>query len=253
MRQLFAILRIITFISAAFMVLYGKIFYDYEIKGFEHIPPNGPLLLIYYHGILPMDMILFPFVVYLRDRRIVYSVVENSFESIPYLNRLTNRFAFLGPLERCIRVLNDGNLLQISPGGMREAMYSSDKTYELIWSKRKGFAKAAKEAEVNIVPVFTTNIRHLAWTFDWIQRLLRPLYEKTRIPMVVFLGGFPVKLTTYIGEQIFWDYGETDQELATKTRLAVEEQIKRYQKLPLSTWDAVKERFCGKETGKAKQ
>ena len=51
-----------------------------------------------------------------------------------------------GPVDACVDILNNGELLAISPGGTREMLLSYD--YELIWAKRKGFAKVATEAKV---------------------------------------------------------------------------------------------------------
>lgn len=47
-----------------------------------------------------------------------------------------------GPQEECVRALKNGHLLAISPGGVREALFS-DETYPLLWGKRKGFAQVA--------------------------------------------------------------------------------------------------------------
>lgn len=49
--------------------------------------------------------------------------------------------------EECLNVLKKGKLLGISPGGMREALFS-DKSYKLIWHKRKGFAQLAVDMKV---------------------------------------------------------------------------------------------------------
>ena len=43
--------------------------------------------------------------------------------------------------------LKNGELLAISPGGVREALFS-DENYKMIWNGRKGFAKVAIEAKV---------------------------------------------------------------------------------------------------------
>jgi hypothetical protein len=51
-----------------------------------------------------------------------------------------------GTVESCTQLLNDGNLLAISPGGVREALFS-DRNYNLIWGKRCGFAKSAIAAK----------------------------------------------------------------------------------------------------------
>lgn len=52
-----------------------------------------------------------------------------------------------GSLESCVNLLNEGHILTISPGGVREALFS-DHNYEIIWGTRAGFAKVALEAKV---------------------------------------------------------------------------------------------------------
>lgn len=51
-----------------------------------------------------------------------------------------------GTIDTCTSLLKDGNLLAISPGGVREALFS-DHNYNLIWGKRCGFAKSAIAAK----------------------------------------------------------------------------------------------------------
>lgn len=52
-----------------------------------------------------------------------------------------------GPKEACVNTLKKGCLLGISPGGVREALFS-DETYVIIWGNRKGFAQVAIDAKV---------------------------------------------------------------------------------------------------------
>lgn len=52
-----------------------------------------------------------------------------------------------GPQEECVQALRNGHLLGISPGGVREALFS-DETYPLLWGKRKGFAQVALDSQV---------------------------------------------------------------------------------------------------------
>lgn len=52
-----------------------------------------------------------------------------------------------GPQEECVRALKNGHLLAISPGGVREALFS-DETYPLLWGERKGFAQVAIDSQV---------------------------------------------------------------------------------------------------------
>lgn len=60
-----------------------------------------------------------------------------------------------GPQEECVRALRNGHLLGISPGGVREALFS-DETYPLLWGKRKGFAQVAIDSQA--VRCFTSDI-----------------------------------------------------------------------------------------------
>uniref|UniRef100_A0A8D0GL83 Transmembrane protein 68 n=1 Tax=Sphenodon punctatus TaxID=8508 RepID=A0A8D0GL83_SPHPU len=83
-----------------------------------------------------------------------------------------------------------------------------------------------------------TNIREglLGRTAEWI-------YERIRLPIVPLYGGFPVKLRTYIGEPIPYDPNITAEELAKKTKLALEALIAKHQKIPGNIRRALLERF----------
>lgn len=52
-----------------------------------------------------------------------------------------------GSREECLKILKNGNLLGISPGGLREALFS-DNSYRLLWGNRTGFAQLAIDAKV---------------------------------------------------------------------------------------------------------
>lgn len=51
-----------------------------------------------------------------------------------------------GGQENCVAALKSGELLAISPGGVREAFFGQD--YRLVWKGRVGFAKVAIQAQV---------------------------------------------------------------------------------------------------------
>lgn len=56
-----------------------------------------------------------------------------------------------GPKEACVRTLQNGHLLAIAPGGVREALFS-DEMYTILWCDRKGFAQVAIDAKVVSMP-----------------------------------------------------------------------------------------------------
>lgn len=46
-----------------------------------------------------------------------------------------------------MKALRNGHLLAISPGGVREALFS-DESYTIMWGNRIGFAEVAIDAQV---------------------------------------------------------------------------------------------------------
>lgn len=143
--------------------------------------------------------------------------------------------------KKCVEILRSGHLLAISPGGVREALIS-DETYNIVWGNRKGFAQVAIDAKVPIIPMFTQNIREGFRSLGG-TRLFRWLYEKFRYPFAPMYGGFPVKLRTYLGDPIPYDPKVTAEELAEKTKNAVQALIDKHQRIPGNIMSALLERF----------
>jgi len=133
---------------AAFWSGHGSVWHGYEIVGLENIPESGPALLIYY---LVAN-------IYLIKKRNIRNLMDKFAFKIPGLSQLFRFWgSFPGPRKEVVQLLKDGELVSIAPGGVREACFSSN--YNLVWEKRLGFAKAAIEANVPILPIFTENCR----------------------------------------------------------------------------------------------
>ncbi|XP_047223841.1 transmembrane protein 68 isoform X4 [Girardinichthys multiradiatus] len=156
-----------------------------------------------------------------------------------------------GPQEECVRALKNGHLLGISPGGVREALFS-DETYLLFWGKRKGFAQVAIDSQVPIIPMFTQNLREGFRSLGTL-RLFRWLYERFRLPVAPVYGGFPVKFRTFLGDPIPYDPNINAAELAEKVQQAVQSLIDKHQQIPGSILRALFERFYTKHKGQQHQ
>ncbi|XP_077208513.1 DGAT1/2-independent enzyme synthesizing storage lipids-like isoform X2 [Paroedura picta] len=219
----------------------GRILHGYEIHGTENIP-HGPGLIVYYHGAIPIDYSFFLANRIFSHGQRCYSVVDHFLFMAPGLKTLLRIMNFTtGSREECLKILKNGNLLGISPGGLREALFS-DNNYRLLWGNRTGFAQLAIDAKVAIIPLFTENVRDGYRTFGDIWPL-RYLYEHTRLPLVPIYGFFPVKFRTYIGEPIPYDPNITSEELAMKTKIAIKTLIRKHQRTPGNLIRAVLARF----------
>ncbi|KAL6040924.1 hypothetical protein STEG23_037900 [Scotinomys teguina] len=213
----------------------------YEVHGMEKIP-EGPALIIFYHGAIPIDFYYFMAKIFIHKGRTCRVVADHFVFKIPGFSLLLDVFCALhGPREKCVEILKSGHLLAISPGGVREALLS-DETYNIIWGNRKGFAQVAIDAKVPIIPMFTQNIREGFRSLGG-TRLFKWLYEKFRYPFAPMYGGFPVKLRTFLGDPIPYDPKITAEELAEKTKNAVQALIDKHQRIPGNIRSALLERF----------
>lgn len=229
---------------AAFFDAHGAYWHGYELIGVEKLPKNGPALLIYYHGALPLDMYYILARLYLLTKRRLRNVAATFLFHFPGLLLLLD---VLGAVEgrtreQCVAILNNGEWLAISPGGVREALFS-DENYKMIWNGRKGFAKVAIEAKVPIYPVFTQNVREAMRAVKTGRSFLRRLYEWSKLPLVPLYGGFPVKLRTFIGDPIPYDPHLSHDELADKVHREIEKMIEKHQRVPGSIISALHERW----------
>ncbi|KAG8234843.1 hypothetical protein J437_LFUL014692 [Ladona fulva] len=228
---------------AAIWDAHGWIWHSYEIKGMENIPDEGSALIIYYHGAIPIDLYYFVARVILFKNRLIHTVADRFLFKIPGWSIILEAFKVIpGTVSTCSSVLKDNNLLAIAPGGVYEAQFGNS-YYKLMWKKRLGFAKVALDAKCPIIPIFTQNLREAFCSVSWGYRFWMWLYNVTRFPFVPIYGGFPVKLTTYVGKPIPYEENTTPEELKKKVALAIEELIKKNQKIPGSILRAILERF----------
>lgn len=59
------------------------LWHGYEVVGLENLPTNGPALIIYYHGAIPIDMYYFVARVYLKRNRLIYTVGDRFLFKMP--------------------------------------------------------------------------------------------------------------------------------------------------------------------------
>ena len=60
-----------------------KLFTGYEVHGLDHLPDDGPALLIFYHGTAPVD-VYYVWSRYLKEKqRVIHSVGDNFMFNMP--------------------------------------------------------------------------------------------------------------------------------------------------------------------------
>jgi len=223
--------------------LQGTIWHGYEVQGLEHIPTEGPVLIVFYHGALPIDFYYLFAKIWLYRNRRVRVVADHFVFKIPGLGTLLEALEIQpSSFATCQKMLEEGHVLAVSPGGVREALFG-DHNYHLIWKERKGFARVAIQAKTAVIPMFTKNCREAVRAMALGRRFLSYIYEKTRLPLVPIYGMFPVKMITYLGEPIPYDPDVTPEILASRVKKEIETLIEENQRRPGSITRAFLDRF----------
>lgn len=186
--------------------MHGWLWHGHQVEGLDRIPSEGAALIIQYHGaLMPPDYFYLITKVFTNKGRLIRLVADRFLISFPGLSYFTRVFRLTaGSVQSCVEDLQNGNILAIAPGGLRESLFSNE-NYPIVWNKRLGFARVAHQARVPIIPVFTRNQRETIRASQYGKSLFRILYEWSRMPIWWIYGGFPVKLVTFIGEPIHFD------------------------------------------------
>lgn len=212
----------------------GRWYNGFEARGMENIPLDRPALLVFYHGFIPLDGWYFAGYFTTRTGRVIHGLGDRFLFKTPLLAPLVHATgAVEGTRENAIALLRQGELVGVSPGGVREAIAPRDRHYELIWGNRKGFAEVAIEAQVDVVCGFTQNVEELYRAPGVGSPLIQGLYERTRIPLVPVVGlgllPLPVKLTAWIAPPIRYDPARSVDELVAACRASIEGLMHEHQ------------------------
>lgn len=204
------------------LLAFAEAWNGYEVRGTEHLPADGPALIVFYHGFIPIDAWYFGAWCYQHLGRLPRALGERLLFEIPGLAPLALHMgAVPGTRENALALLAEGNLVGVSPGGVREAIAGRPNHYRLLWGERLGFAEVALAAGVPLIPAFAENIDE-AYRSPQVHRpVFQSFYERTRVPVVPFLGfgllPFPVKLRSWLGPAIRPVTGETAESLRART------------------------------------
>lgn len=232
---------------AAIWDAHAWIYHGYEVTGMDYLPKEGPALIVYYHGAIPIDMYYFVARVCLERDRLVHTVADRFLFKLPGWGIISEAMKVCpGTVQTCAATLKEGNLMAISPGGVYEAQFGNN-NYELLWKNRIGFAKVAIEAKAPIIPMFTENLREGFRSVNFMQRWFIKLYNKTKFPVRPIYGGFPVKFRTHLGPPIEYDPTLTPEQLQEKVALAIEDLINKHQRIPGSIMHALADRFYNRK------
>ncbi len=188
-------------------------YFSASAVGLDNLEGLGGAVLVLNHGHFMFGNVILAERIFAHTDRIVNGAADHLFFEIPVIRDVARRHgAVPGTRDSAARVLADGNLLIVLPGGAREGLGAKGDRYKLDWGTHQGFAVVAKNAGVPIVPVGGIGVDDLYWQIDRTRKSaiarsglgllgLSPRYVP---PLYLGVGALPIpeRMTFHIGAPI---------------------------------------------------
>ena len=105
-------------------------YHSYSVVGINNVPAKGSALIVCNHSFATYDIALLLASIYENNGRYTRSLIDRAFFKVPGLGEVME---FLGSVKgnqlNAISLLEQGELLTVAPGGMREALKPSRKGF----------------------------------------------------------------------------------------------------------------------------
>ncbi|MCC6647843.1 MAG: acyltransferase family protein [Polyangiaceae bacterium] len=132
------------------------------LTGAEHVPREGAALLVGNHTLLGVDSIVLTALLQLEVGRAPRFLAERNLFRAPFARALFDAIgAVPGEPEAATRLLTEGELVGVYPGGVDDSFKLARDAYTLRWGERAGFARVAMRARAPIVPMAALGIDEL--------------------------------------------------------------------------------------------
>jgi 1-acyl-sn-glycerol-3-phosphate acyltransferase len=180
----------------------SELYFRADVRGLDHIPAEGPVLLVGNHsgGTWIADTFIFSqaFYDHFGAQRRFHQLAHDLVFKVPGLRVLAERYGTVpaSPANMSRALRRDAALL-VYPGGDHETFRPSWESGRVDFAGRTGFAKLALEHEVPIVPVVAIGGQETALFLGRGRRIARALQLDRRFRLKVLppVIGPPVGLT----------------------------------------------------------
>jgi 1-acyl-sn-glycerol-3-phosphate acyltransferase len=183
-------------------------YHQHRVVGFEHLPRKGPALVAVNHSLATYDGFLMAVPALDELGRLFRGLADRQIFRTPGLGSLFSSAGFVnGTREATVELLQQGEIVGLAPGGMREALRPSRQKYTFDWSGRYGFIWVSL---LSGAPIVLGACPHADDIFDVYDNPITPaVYDRVHLPLALFRGrGLtpvprPIQLTHHLSEPIW--------------------------------------------------
>lgn len=183
----------------------ARLYHRHEVIGIEHVPSKGPVLMIVNHSLATYDILLLMTAIYQDLHRLPRPLIDRLFFRFPYLGDVATMFgAVKGNHENAESLLQEGHIVTVAPGGMREALRPSSERYQIRWDRRLGFVKLAMRMRVPVILAACPKADDLYDVYE--SKLTDWAYKTFKVPLFLARGlgpsplPRPIKLVHFLSE-----------------------------------------------------
>jgi 1-acyl-sn-glycerol-3-phosphate acyltransferase len=173
--------------------LTSNLYFRADVRGLEHIPPDGPVLLVGNHsgGTLIADTFVFGqhFCDHFGPERRFHQLAHDLVFKLPGLRALLERYGTVpASPENMSRALRRNAALLVYPGGDHETYRPSWESDQIDFAGRTGFVELALKHQVPVVPVVSIGGQETALFLGQGRRFARALGLDRRMRLKVLPG-----------------------------------------------------------------
>ena len=171
----------------------------------QNLPRQGGALLVGNHALGGVDAFALTALLIVHTGRVPRFLGERNLWRIPGISALLDAAgAIPGIPDDAVRLLENGELVCVYPGGVDDSFKLTHEAYTLKWGSRAGFARVAMRAGVPILPVPATGVDEL-FSVNRREHLIGRWFggsERYDIPIPESLVPRPVPLDYHLLEAI---------------------------------------------------
>lgn len=182
-------------------------YHRHRVEGIEHIPSAGPALLVLHHSLATYDGFLFGIAAYEHTGRLPTALGDDLIFKTPILGEFARKSGIQPASPKAgFRLLGEGHLLFVSPGGMWESLRPSDEARQVRWEGRRGFCRLALRAQVPLILIACPAADDIFSVRK--SRVTDVLYRRFKFPLPFMKGRAgmpiprPVQLTHHVAAPI---------------------------------------------------
>lgn len=182
-------------------------YHDFSIEGVEHLPREGPVLLVVHHSFATYDGFLLGGALWDATGRLPRGLGDDRIFQIPRLREWALAIGlFPASPEAGERILRQGLVLGVAPGGMWEALRPREERRRSRWDGRRGFVRLALRTGAPIVCAACPAADDVYRVYG--SRVTDAIYRRVHLPVPLVRGRGPsllprrVKLTAYVAPPI---------------------------------------------------